>query len=158
MRGTKTSRRNFNFRRKVLLTFHFILHIVIWAMSEMNLVLFMFGAHRPENWIVISRRSHPCWIIENIRFVKLEATNNPFWIFLWISKISDHFSMVTSYTFMSMHNFIHNNYLVYDLLYHLLNFHKKFLPTQFRIEIWRQSKIKSILVRFHIWHKMISDC
>ena len=106
MRGTKTSRGNFNFRRKVLLTFHFILHIVIWAMSEMNLVLLMFCAQRPENWIVISRRSHPCWIIENIRFVKLEATNNPFWIFLWISKISDHFSMVTSYNIWTIRSWV----------------------------------------------------
>jgi len=61
-------------------------------------------------------------------------------------------------TFMSMHDFVHINYLVYGWLYYLSNFNKKFVPTQFRIEIRRQSKIKSILVRFHLWHKMIYDC
>ena len=44
------------------------------------------------------------------------------------------------------------------MLYYISNSNKKFVPTQFRIEIWRQSKIKSILVRFPIWHNMISDC
>ena len=75
---------------------------------------------------------------------------------LWISKILNHFS-----TQLYVHEyvwFVHINYLVYDLLYYLSNSNKKFVPTQFRIEIWRQSKIKSILVRFPIWHNMISDC